>query len=130
MRLVGIDYGTKRVGMAISDDEGNFALPSGIISNDSSLLGNIKQFCLDKGASAIVIGESRDLSGKENSIMGDIKLLKEAIERDLRIPVYFEPEFYTSAEAERVQGKNKMHDASAAALILKSYIERHSHGNS
>ena len=128
MRLAGIDYGTKMVGVAISDDEGHFALPSRVIANDNQLLENIRKFCTDKGVAGIVIGESRNLDGKDNSIMREITLLKDALERDLRIPVYMEPEFYTSAEAERVQGKNKMHDASAAALILKSYIERHSHG--
>lgn len=129
MRLVGIDYGTKKVGIAISDDEGKFALPSGVLANDNQLLGNIKKFCEEKGAAGIVIGESRNLDGKENSIMRDVHFLAEALEGELKLPVYLEPEFYTSAEAERIQGKNKMHDASAAALILKSYIERHSHGN-
>ena len=55
-----------------------------------------------------------------------ITLLKSVLEGELEIPVYLEPEFYTSAEAERVQGKSALTDASAAALILKSYLERHS----
>ena len=72
-----------------------------------------------------MIGESRDLDGRGNEVLKDIMFLKGALEQELSIQVYLEPEFYTSAEAERIQGKTEMHDASAAALILKSYLERH-----
>ena len=41
----------------------------------------------------------------------------------LGVPVHLHPEFLTSREAEQLQGHNDMHDASAAALILKSYLE-------
>jgi len=130
MRLIGIDYGTKRVGVAISDEEATFALPHAVWLNDRELVNNIKALCIEKRAKALVIGESRNLDGSENAILKEIMLLKRALETELSIPVYLEPEFYTSAEAERLQGKNSMHDASAAALILKSYLERHkSDGN-
>ena len=59
--------------------------------------------------------------------MKDIVPFAKSLETELRIPVYMHPEFMTSQEAERIQGKNSMHDASAAALILKSYLDTH-HG--
>ncbi|OHA17988.1 MAG: hypothetical protein A2664_01415 [Candidatus Taylorbacteria bacterium RIFCSPHIGHO2_01_FULL_46_22b] len=130
MRLVGVDYGLKRVGIAISDGQGDFALPYAVWPADDKLLSKIKALCVEKEATAIVIGESRDLDGRPNDIMRDILLFKSALEREMSsTPVYLEPEFFTTVEAERIQGRHNMTDASAAALILKSYLARHSHGN-
>ena len=126
MRLIGIDYGRKRVGIAVSDEEGKFALPYAVWLNDVKLVSKIKALCVEKKASAVVIGESRDLGGRANEILKDIMFLKAALDEILEMPVYLEPEFYTTAEAERIQGRNALTDASAAALILKSYLERHS----
>lgn len=125
MRFVGIDYGKKRVGIAVSDSEGKFALPHAVWENGPDLVERIKTFCLEKQADGIVLGESRDLDGRENEILKEIMWLKEVLSAEISIPIYLEPEFYTSVEAGRIQGKNKMNDASAAALILKSYLERH-----
>lgn len=126
MRFIGIDYGKKRVGIAVSDETGKFALPHGVWANGPDLIGSIKALCLEKQADGIVIGESRDLNGRENEIQKEIMFLRDTLEAQILIPVYLEPEFYTSVEAGRIQGKNSMNDASAAALILKSYLERHS----
>ena len=130
MRYIGIDYGRKRVGIAVSDAEGKFALPHAVWPNDDHLIENIKKLCLERATDGVVIGESRDLDGSENEVLKDIRFLVEELQTELSIPIYLEPEFYTSTEAGRIQGKNKMHDASAAALILKSYLERHTnHGD-
>ncbi len=129
MRLIGIDYGRKRVGIAISDNEAKFALPHAVWQNSPNLVEDIKALCIEKAADAVVLGESRNLDGSENEVLRDIMLLKSALEAKLSIPIYLEPEFYTSAQAARIQGKNEMHDASAAALILKSYLDRHHNGN-
>ena len=126
MRFVGIDYGKKRVGVALSDTEGKFALPHAVWENGPDLMERIKALCIEKQADGVVLGESRDLDGSANEILKEIMWLKETLSAEISIPVYLEPEFYTSVEAGRIQGKNKMHDASAAALILKSYLERHS----
>ena len=124
MRYIGIDYGRKRVGIAVSDTEGKFALPHAVWPNDDRLIGNIKKLCLEKAANGVVIGESRDLDGRENEVLKDIEFLVGELQAELSIPIYLEPEFYTSAEASRIQGKNNMHDASAAALILQRYLDK------
>ena len=60
--------------------------------------------------------------------MTEIKPFVENLKK-LGLSVHLHPEFLTSAEAERLQGKNHMHDASAAALILKSYLETKNNKN-
>ena len=123
MRYLGIDYGKKRVGVAMSDGQGQFAMPVGVFETDKAM-GAIKNICQKEGIGEIVIGESKDFDGKENPIMKDIKNFANLLADTTGLTVSFEPEFLTSAEAERIQGQTKSLDASAAALILKSFLER------
>jgi len=136
MRYLGIDYGSKRVGLSLSDEEGRIAFPYKIIKNDLELVDNIHNICGVEEISAIVLGESHDLSGKPNKIMGSIEEFKRNLEGELDLPIYFEKEFMTSVFARGNDGK-KINDAmkikkekdekiddSAAALILQRYLDR------
>lgn len=123
MRYLGIDFGSKRVGVAISDPTKTFATPLSVLRNDSDLISEIKNICEKNKIEAIVVGESKDFHLKDNYIMKEISPFVENLKSSLKLPVYMHPEFLTSREAEHIQGKNDMHDASAAALILKSYLE-------
>ncbi|HEY4505113.1 MAG TPA: Holliday junction resolvase RuvX [Candidatus Paceibacterota bacterium] len=123
MRYLGIDYGAKRVGVAVSDDRGDFSYPLTVLDNPKNLILEIKKICEENNIGEIVVGESRDFSQKENDIMSEIKPFVKSLEENLGLPVHMHPEFMTSQEAERLQGKNLMHDASAAALILKHFLD-------
>ena len=134
MRILGIDYGTKRIGIAISDEAGQFAIPHSTVQNVSNstsnlilkrraIVGNIVSIANKNAVSTIVIGESRDYHGEPNKILSDVMELKKELE-SLNFIVHLEPEFMTSQQAERHQGKNEMTDASAAALILQAYLDK------
>lgn len=125
MKLLGIDYGAKRVGIALSDDGGTIAFPKSVISAHDDLVSAIAKICADEKVEAIVIGESKDYAGKENPIMTAVHALKKELE-DKGFTVHLEPELMTSMEAQHIQGHNDMNDASAAAIILQSYITKHS----
>jgi len=124
MRLLGIDYGTKRVGLALSDESGFFAFPHSVIKNDKFLLKKVIDICKKESVSIIVIGESVDYKGRCNPIMEEINVFKSILENEIKLPVFFENETLTSMEAERLQGKGSKLDASAAAIILRSYIDK------
>ena len=136
MRYLGIDYGAKRVGLALSDEEGNMAFPYKILKNDLELVDTVHNICGTEEVSAIVLGESHDLSGKPNKIMGSIEEFKRNLEGELDLPIYFEKEFMTSIfargnngkrtnDAMKIKkGKDKKIDDSAAALILQRYLDR------
>jgi putative holliday junction resolvase len=136
MRYLGIDYGAKRVGLSLSDEVGLMAFPYKIIKNDLELVDNIHNVCGKEEVSAIVLGESHDLSGKPNKIMGSIEEFKRNLEGELDLPIYFEKEFMTSIfargndgkkinDAMKIKkGKDKKIDDSAAALILQRYLDR------
>ena len=123
MRYLGIDYGAKRVGLAVSDDSESFALPLSVIPNSEDLLNEIVKICKEQNVGTVVVGESKDFSGEVNNIMKEIAPFVKSLEEKLDLPVHMHPEFLTSKEAEQLQGKNDMLDASAAALILKSYLD-------
>jgi len=122
-RIMGIDYGTKRVGVAVSDPEKKFALPLSIVTNTSDLLAEIKKIAVDNSVKEIVIGESRNYKNEPNPIFQDIEKFRDQLISS-GFTVYLELEFMTSIQAERIQGKNDKIDASAAAIILQSYLDR------
>lgn len=123
MRLLGIDYGTKRIGLALSDETGQFALPLTIIKNSAMSLEEITDTARQNNTKEIVLGESKNYKGEANAILAESLKLKASLEKE-GFTVYLEPEFMTSVNAERFQGKNDMLDASAAALILQSFLDK------
>jgi putative Holliday junction resolvase len=123
MKYLGIDFGEKRVGIAISDEEGQFAFPNVVLANDKDLLKNIVGLCMRNAVETVVMGESKNFQGKVNEIMWKIEGFKKQIEA-VGMKVVYEPEFMTSVQASRITGENDMLDASAAALILQSYLNR------
>ncbi len=136
MKYLGIDYGSKRVGIGISDDGGALAFPYKILPNNLELIDAVHNICGEEGISAIVIGESHDLSGKPNKVMGSIEEFKRNLEAELDLPIYMQQEFMTSVEARGRSGKEQNNarkitkeksvpvDASAAALILQRYLDK------
>jgi len=124
MKFVGIDYGTKRVGVAVSDEAGRLAFPKMVLPNDKSLLSDLVAFIKKEQVGEVVLGESKNLSGEDNTIMNSLRQFAKELERETALPVHFEPEFYSSVEARRLTQGEKIVDAEAAAIILNSYLAR------
>ncbi len=123
MRILGIDYGSKRVGVSLSDEGLQFAMPLIVLSNNKNLLEEVVSLAKKNDIKDIVLGESRNYKGEANTIHPESMSFKEQLEKE-GFSVHLEPEFMTSVHAERFQGKNDMHDASAAALILQSFLDK------
>jgi putative Holliday junction resolvase len=136
MRYLGIDYGSKRVGLSLSDEEGKMAFPYKIVLNNMELIDTIHNICGTEEVSIIVLGESHDLSGNPNKIMESIEEFKDKLNLEVRLPIYFQKEFMTSIFARGNDGKKENDarkvskikqvaaDASASALILQRYLDR------
>jgi len=126
-RLLGIDFGLKRVGIALSDEEQKIAFPKTVYPNDKKLVNQIAKYCEQNSVIGIVLGESKNFKGEDNPIMKDILKFKAEIEKEASLPVYMEPEFMTSSEAGKMRAEDdsgEMIDASAAAIILQSYLDK------
>lgn len=124
MRLLGIDYGTKRIGIALSDPHGTMAFPHATYQNDSSLAARIAALCKEKEVGRIIIGKSHTLDDTPNPIQTDIDAFIAVLHRELSIPVELEAEQFSTQAALRIQGRTAHTDASAAALILDGYLTR------
>ena len=124
MRRMGIDYGTKKIGIALTDESGVMAFPYEVVPNDSNFKKYLENLIAEKSVKEIVIGESLDNSGKPNSVHGAVEELITDITLSHGIPVHLEPEQYTTKQASRITGQNPNTDAAAAALILDSFITK------
>ena len=124
MKTLGIDYGTKKIGLAVSDEEGRVGFPRSVLQNDKNIIPAILQICKNEKIGGIVLGESLDYGGEPNKVMEKISAFKIQLEKVTGAPVYFESEFLTSKQARNVYDSGKNNDASAAALILQSYLDK------
>jgi putative Holliday junction resolvase len=124
MKYLSIDYGTKRVGIATSDDGGTMAFPLRVLLNSRSLSANIAKICRDEHVDTIVMGESLNFQNKHNAIMSAIIPFAEELKKVTGLPVVYMNEVLSSQEAMHLQGDNSENDASAAAIVLQSYLDR------
>lgn len=140
-RFLGIDYGTKRIGVAISDENHILAFPKEIVLNDKNVFPKLGDIIKKENIREIVVGESVDFSGKLNALSGRIEVFILELQEKFKLPVYKQKEFLTSVEARKAgsskkdfnpgqshsklkQIKSGRIDASAAALILQRYLDK------
>lgn len=132
MKYLGIDFGTKRVGLAISDESGGFARPLEVLKNDKSLMENISAIIAKEGVGTIVVGASE--GNKVNEAINDFIGL---LTFETMLPIEQVTEAFTSFEAHPRQGKESRDarktkapekpadlDARAAAIILQRYLDK------
>ena len=133
MKHLGIDYGTKRIGLATSDGGGSVAFVHSTIPARPHALAAIHQLIQKEGVERVVLGESRNFKGEANAVMEDIAAFKKELEEVTGLPVEYEAEFLSSAAAARQyegdfgrgeRPSQQKLDASAAAVILQSYLDR------
>jgi len=123
MKFLGIDYGSKNIGVSLSDERGEWAFPHSVVDNDNRAISHILKIVKENSVSDVVIGESRDFKGKANEIMAAAKDFAKSFAAAGLI-VHFELEYLTSHQAQHIQGVNKMLDASAATIILQSFLDK------
>lgn len=143
MRYLGIDYGDKRIGLAVSDDEGRFAVPFGVLEHETveHVFVQLRGVVNKEDITAIVVGVPLAL-GRRNDTPGivyihdlaneQMKKVQDfitALRRAVSIPVEIIDERLSTVEAGRRMGgvpKNirAQKDALAASIILQSYLDR------
>lgn len=139
MPIAGIDFGRRRIGLAVSD--GQAAYPLGIIERRSlkSDLETIRSRLADRGVSLIVVGLPLNMDGSEGPSARAARAFAEHLGRATGLPVEMFDERLTSFEAdERLHeastsrtAKKAARDAVAAAIILEGWLEaRRAHPNS
>ncbi len=123
MKYLGIDYGTKRVGVAISDDDGSFAFPKAIFETGKSV-EEITTLCAEENIGAIIIGESVATNGEPNELTQVVNAFKAKLSLATSLPIFFEREGFSTVEAHRYQVDAGKRDDSAAAIILQRFLDK------
>lgn len=138
MRVVGLDIGDRRVGIAVSDETGAIAGPRGTytrrsLPEDAAYLAQLAQ---GLGAAAIVVGLPLNMDGSEGEQVQKTRELAEAVAGRSGLPLHYVDERLTSVEAERAmiegglsrRGRRERADALSAVLILQAWLDRAGQG--
>lgn len=129
-RTLGVDYGSKRVGLAMSDPLGITAQPLEVIAR-SEVVGFVKELVKSHDLGKIVVGLPTSLSGGETRSAIEARALGEELCNATDLPVEYHDERFTSRMAEssllesgmkRRDRRGKV-DKIAAALILQDYLD-------
>jgi putative Holliday junction resolvase len=142
VRALGVDYGERRIGLALSDATGLLASPWKTLSNDRDLAAAARRLAEEAGnlrgepdgLGAIVIGLPRRLSGEANEQTGRVQQLAALIAKTIDVPVHLQDERLTSHAADELlrraepdwKKRKARIDAVAAAIILQDYLDAHS----
>jgi putative holliday junction resolvase len=132
MRRLGIDLGSSRIGIAISDELGMLAHPLETVPNDPSFLSRLRKIVLEKGVSGIVVGIPRNMDGSYGPAAEKAKLFLSELKSefpDLRLIAW--DERLTTVEAQRllhaagrdVKKSRPVIDQVAAQVLLQSYLD-------
>jgi putative holliday junction resolvase len=123
MRILGLDYGAKRIGIALSDETEGFAFPKETIANDALARDRILEIIEAEKVAAVVIGDARAASGAENPVTFEADRFAEELGEAIAIPMHRAWEAWSSVEASRFAPKGVHDDSAAAAIILQRFLD-------
>lgn len=134
--VIGLDYGLRRIGIAVSDSEGVVALPAGVHveGRDGSVLARLGELIAERDAVAIVLGLPLTADGRETDMAARVRRFAARLEQEFAVPVILEDERYSSHEAKRAIGQRGRParrgeiDVVAAQIILQAYLDRRQGG--
>jgi len=132
-RILGLDLGQSRIGVAISDPDRRVAVPLGTIrTGPPEDVKAIAALVREHAIQQIVVGHPLSLSGAKGEAADHAEKLADALRGFLGIPVALQDERFSTVEAERELGRAGVRgrarravvDQSAATIILQAYLDR------
>jgi putative Holliday junction resolvase len=139
MRFLGIDYGQRRIGLAVSDPTGMLARPWKTVPRQGNraqvadaLMVEIEQLASDEdGLAGVVLGYPRTLGGEATHQTAAVTALADALRARVQIPVVLQDERLSSREADQLlarrlkdwRDRKPLLDAASAAVILQDYLD-------
>lgn len=127
-RILAVDFGEKRIGLATSDASASLATPRETLRRhgDEAALGELEGFCRREEVALVVFGIPRSPEGVESAFAARIRSFARKLTRRTGLPVRFHEETLTSDEAARRLPRSAAReglDAMAAAVLLEDYLE-------
>lgn len=138
MRVLGIDLGSKRIGIATSDRSGTIATPYTVLLRCGSMGGdhrNIAKMVVEEEAEAVIVGLPLNMDGSEGKAAQAARVEAARMATVVGVPVHVHDERLTTVEADRVLMEQKMNaqarrrvvDKVAAAVMLQSWLDTQAH---
>jgi putative Holliday junction resolvase len=130
-RIIGIDFGDVRVGLALSDPLQIISQPYKVVPNDESLFKKIREIVNSKNVGKIVLGLPLNLDGEDTFKTREVRKFTEILKKKINIPIILWDERYTTVEANEILKKmdygikesKDVIDKVAASIILKNYLD-------
>lgn len=132
-RILGIDYGRRRVGLAVCDETEEFAFPHAVleIHNSGEALKQVAACCHREGIARIVVGLPVNMDGSEGPMAVEVRQFTTALARQTGLPVELWDERLTTYRAEQFlieadlsrQKRKSIRDKVAAQQILQGYLD-------
>jgi putative Holliday junction resolvase len=132
MRIIGLDLGEKRIGVAAADDRTPVAVPVGTVEADGDAVGVVRRLVEEQQADEVVIGLPLSMTGAMGPQAQQAMNVVEALRERLDVPVYTWDERLTTVQASRSLGASRRggrekqkgaRDAIAAAILLQAYLD-------
>ena len=125
MKVVAIDYGSARTGVAVSDPSGTIARPLGVVERAATDAGlaRLAELIRSQAAERVVVGLPLTLRGEHGAQARETQAFVDALRAAIDVPVESFDERFTTGLAERVGSDDAPEDARAAAHLLSSYLE-------
>lgn len=126
VKYLGIDYGSKRIGTAVSNAEGTIAFPRSTLANDAALVASLQDLVQAEKIERIIVGDTLSHGGGENPVTKEAEEFMGKIAEATGLQVSRGFEVFSSIEASRYAPETSQHDDSAAAaIILQRYLDMH-----
>lgn len=120
--FLGIDWGSRTVGLALASAQARLARPLPSLSNTPQLFDELKDLCQEHQVSQLVVGLPRNLEGEETAQSAEIRAWAKKLGQNLGLPVAFQDETLTSQSGPSTTPAKDDH-ARAAGIILQDYLE-------
>jgi putative Holliday junction resolvase len=123
VKVLALDYGRARTGVAVSDPTGQVARPLGVIERAATQAGitRVAELVRDEGVERVVVGLPLTLKGERGEQARETEQFVEALRTAIKVPIESFDERFTTDLAEQ-SGAAAPRDAQAAAHLLTSYL--------
>jgi putative holliday junction resolvase len=127
MRVLALDYGSARCGVALSDPTGTLATPVAAVERPATRKGfaTLTALVRDREVARVVVGLPLGLSGEDTAQTRETRAFASRLDAAVDVPVSLYDERFTTTIAQRSGGAAASEDSRAAAVLLEDWLARH-----
>ncbi len=124
MKILAIDFGTKTLGLAMTDTDLDIVFPFGSMQNfEPKVFLNIKDLVLKEDFEEIVFGLPLGMNNEETEATGRVRAFAEKLKEHVEVPMHFVDERFSTHEANNMGGESSV-DEKSAMIILETYLSK------